>query len=292
MAETNVTTTGNINVTPREIDFVTQFGRNWDSLREILGVMRPIKKEAGTQLVSYETTVTLSSDEVGEGEVIPYSKVETKEVKHEDLKLGKYSKGVTAEAIAKYGAKVAIEMSDEEFKNELQAKVMTDFYEFLQTGTLTDTQKTLQKAIAMAKGKVVDKFKKLHKDVSNVVVFINTLDLYEYLGDTSVTLQTLNGIEYIKNFLGAQTIIVTSDIPQGKVFATPVNNLVLYYIDPSKDFQEAGLTYAVQGETNLIGFHVQGNYNTAVGEAFAMMGMKLWAEYLDGISNVTISAGE
>lgn len=292
MAETNVTTTGNINVTPREIDFVTQFGRNWDSLREILGVMRPIKKEAGTQLVSYETTVTLSSDEVGEGEVIPYSKVETKEVKHEDLKLGKYSKGVTAEAIAKYGAKVAIEMSDEEFKNELQAKVMTDFYEFLQTGTLTDTQKTLQKAIAMAKGKVVDKFKKLHKDVSNVVVFINTLDLYEYLGDTPVTLQTLNGIEYIKNFLGAQTIIVTSDIPQGKVFATPVNNLVLYYIDPSKDFQEAGLTYAVQGETNLIGFHVQGNYNTAVGEAFAMMGMKLWAEYLDGISNVTISAGE
>lgn len=292
MAETNVTTTGNINVTPREIDFVTQFGRNWDSLREILGVMRPIKKEAGTQLVSYETTVTLSSDEVGEGEVIPYSKVETKEVKHEDLKLGKYSKGVTAEAIAKYGAKVAIEMSDEEFKNELQAKVMTDFYEFLQTGTLTNTQKTLQKAIAMAKGKVVDKFKKLHKDVSNVVVFINTLDLYEYLGDTPVTLQTLNGIEYIKNFLGAQTIIVTSDIPQGKVFATPVNNLVLYYIDPSKDFQEAGLTYAVQGETNLIGFHVQGNYNTAVGEAFAMMGMKLWAEYLDGISNVTISAGE
>lgn len=292
MAETNVTTTGNINVTPREIDFVTQFGRNWDSLREILGVMRPIKKEAGTQLVSYETTVTLSSDEVGEGEVIPYSKAETKEVKHEDLKLGKYSKGVTAEAIAKYGAKVAIEMSDEEFKNELQAKVMTDFYEFLQTGTLTDTQKTLQKAIAMAKGKVVDKFKKLHKDVSNVVVFINTLDLYEYLGDTPVTLQTLNGIEYIKNFLGAQTIIVTSDIPQGKVFATPVNNLVLYYIDPSKDFQEAGLTYAVQGETNLIGFHVQGNYNTAVGEAFAMMGMKLWAEYLDGISNVTISAGE
>ena len=32
--------------------------------------------------------------------------------------------------------------------------------------------------------------------------------------------------------------------------------------------------------------------NTAVGETYAIMGMKLWAEYLDGIAKITVSAGE
>ena len=48
-------------------------------------------------------------------------------------------------------------------------------------------------------------------------------------------------------------------------------------------FARLGLDYTVAGETNLIGFHANGNYNTAVGEMFALMGMTLWAEYLDGI---------
>ena len=40
-------------VTAREVDFVTRFADNWDALRNILGIMRPIKKAPGTQLVSY-----------------------------------------------------------------------------------------------------------------------------------------------------------------------------------------------------------------------------------------------
>ena len=43
------------------------------------------------------------------------------------------------------------------------------------------------------------------------------------------------------------------------------------------------------GETNLIGFHTQGNYNTAVSEAFAIMGLTLFAEYIDAIAVVTIT---
>lgn len=68
--------------------------------------------------------------------------------------------------------------------------------------------------------------------------------------------------------------------------------IYLYYIDPSdSEFARLGLNYTVQGETNLIGFHAQGNYTTAVGETFALMGMKLWAEYLDGISVVSFGEG-
>ena len=45
----------------------------------------------------------------------------------------------------------------------------------------------------------------------------------------------------------------------------------------------------MSGETPLIGFHAQGNYGTAVGESFAVMGMALWAEYLDGIAVITVN---
>ena len=36
------------NVTAREVDFVTRFDDNWDALRNILGIMRPIRKAPGS----------------------------------------------------------------------------------------------------------------------------------------------------------------------------------------------------------------------------------------------------
>ena len=84
-------------------------------------------------------------------------------------------------------------------------------------------------------------------------------------------------------------MFLSSKIPAGEVIATPVENIDLYYIDPSdSDFAKLGLEYRVDGETNLIGFHANGNYSTAVGESFALMGMTLWAEYLDGIAVVEV----
>ena len=76
------------------------------------------------------------------------------------------------------------------------------------------------------------------------------------------------------------------------MIALPVENIDLYYIDPSdSEFEQLGLSYTVEGETNLIGFHAQGNYSTAVGESYALMGMSLWAEYLDGVAVITIGEG-
>ena len=121
--------------------------------------------------------------------------------------------------------------------------------------------------------------------------FANILDAYDYLGTAEITVQTQFGLNYIENFLGYSTLFLlpASFIARGKVIATPVENIDLYYIDPSdSEFARLGLNYTTQGETNLIGFHAQGNYSTAVGESYAIMGMKLWAEYLDGIAVVTL----
>ena len=72
-----------------------------------------------------------------------------------------------------------------------------------------------------------------------------------------------------------------------------MENIDLYYIDPGdSDFKKLGLDYTTSGETNLIGFHAGGNYTNATGEKYAIMGMKLWAEYLDGVCVVTVGTTE
>lgn len=282
------------NIAAREIDFVSRFTQNWDALRTILGIMRPIRKAPGTTLVTYTASVTLESGDVPAGAVIPYSKATVTKAGMADLTIQKYAKAVPIEDVEKYGAPIAVQKSDEAFLNELQNNVLTDFYAFLNTGSLTQTVDTWQMALAMAKGSVVDKFNKMRKTVTDVVGFANVLDFYEYLGSAQITVQTENGITYVKNFMGYSTLILLSapDVARGKVIALPVENIDLYYVDPAdSDFAQLGLVYTVQGETNLIGFHANGNYSTAVGEAFALMGMTLWAEYLDGIAVVSVSAG-
>ena len=289
--KTNLITTNDIQVTAREIDFVTRFERNWEHLREILGIMRPIKKQPGAVLKSKYAEGTLQSGKVGEGEEIPYSKFTVKEKTYAEMTIEKYAKAVSIEAIKDHGYENAVQMTDDEFLFQLQTNVTSRFYDYLKTGTLTSTETTFQMALAMAKGRVENRFKQMHRNVTGVVGFVNILDVYEYLGAAEITIQNQFGFQYMKDFMGFNTIFLLSDseIPRGQVIATPVENIVLYYVDPNEsDFARAGLVYTVSGETNLIGFHTQGNYHTAVSEAFAVMGLTLFAEYIDAIAVITI----
>jgi hypothetical protein len=292
-AKENLTKTLDIQSTARVIDFVTRFARNWEHLREILGIMRPIRKEPGSVLKSKTASVTLQSGTVGEGEEIPYSKATVVETPYEEMTVEKYAKAVSIESIKTYGYDVAVGMTDDAFLYELQDNVTRRFYSYLNTGTLTSSETTWQRALAMAKGRVINKFKQIHRTVTNVVGFVNVLDLYDYLGDANITIQTAFGFQYVQNFMGFSTVFLLSDeeIQRGRVIATPVENIVLYYVDPStSDFARAGLVYTTDGETNLIGFHVEGNYHTAVSESFAIMGMTLFAEYKDAIAVIDVDS--
>lgn len=292
MAKENLIMTADIQVTAREVDFVSRFENTWEHLREILGIMRPVKKQPGAVLKSKYVEGTLQSGNVAEGAEIPYSKFVVKEKPYAEMTIEKYAKAVSIEAIKDHGYENAVQMTDDQFLFELQENVTDKFYAYLNTGSLKSTESTFQMALAMAKGKVVNKFKQMHKNATGVVGFVNVLDVYEYLGAADITVQNQFGFQYLKDFMGYNTIFLLSEneIPRGKVIATPVENIVMYYVDPAdSDFVKAGLVYTTgAAETNLIGFHTQGNYNTAVSEAFAIMGLTLFAEYLDGIAVITV----
>lgn len=289
-----LTTTDNLSeIKAREVDFVERFTDTWEGLQDVFNIMRPIKKESGTTLVSYEASVELEDGNVGEGEEIPYSSATITPVYYDDLTIEKYAKAVSIEAVSQYGPEIAIQKTDDEFLRELQGQVMDTFYEFLQTGTLTAEKSSFSRCVSYSIGLVRDKFKKLRKDSTNIITFVNTLDAYTYLGSQNLTVQSEFGLTYLQNFLGATTLVLSSEIPEGTVISTPSENIVLYYVDPADaGFKQLGLDYTVQGETNLIGFHANGNYSTAVGESFALLGMTLWAEYLDGIAIVTINSSD
>lgn len=283
-------TTNMSNVEAREVDFVTRFAQSWQALQEILGITRPIQKTPGTKLVSYvANSVNGLEDSPAEGVDITPTTFEVEPVAYGDVEVEKYSKAVTIEAVAKYGAAVAVEKTDDAFLNELIGSVLDRFYTFVQTGTLTGAESDFQMAVAMANGKVIDKFKKMRKGISGVATIVNTLDAYRYLGAATLSIQNAFGIQYVQDFLGAKVMILSSEIPSGKVIATAVENIDLYYIDPGdSDFAKLGLQYTTDGETNLIGFHAEGNYKNATGESYALLGMNLWAEYLDGVAVIDV----
>lgn len=289
---TNTTTTAQFTINPREIDFVSRFSATWEALQEILGIMRPVRKELGTKLVASKAEVTLQSGVVAEGDEVPLSQATVTPVVYEDIELEKYRKRVTAEAVAKYGAVNAVQKTDDAFLNELTGVVLDRFYDFAQTGTLKGNYDTFQMAVAMATTLVKNKFKTLRLNYSNIVVFVNTLDVGKYLGASEISMQTRNGIEYFKDFLGASTVIVSSEIPEGTVIAIPADNIVLYYIDPADGgFEALGLNYTTNNApTSLIGVHAEGVYGRVSGDMHAVMGMKLFAEYIDGIAVVTFGA--
>lgn len=280
-------------VTAREIDFVTMFGRDIQALLDIMGVSRPIKKTPGTRLVSYTANVTLQSGEIDPGKVVPYSSATITKVTEDDLTLEKFAKAVPIEDVDKYGANIAVEKSDEAFRNELVNTILTRYYTFLRSGALTATETTFQMALALAKARVLNKFAGMRKKATNIVGFANVIDAYGYLGAAGITTQTAFGLSYVKDFMGYSTLFLCGDddIPRNTVIALPVENIDLYYADAgAEDYRKLGLVFRVDGDTPLVGFAAGGNYNTFVGETHALMGIKLWAEYIDAIAVVTIEA--
>ena len=292
-APENMTGDAQIQVRAREIDFVTTFGKNMQALMDVMGITRMIKKENGSVLKTKKVIGNLKSGKVAEGDEIPLSQYEVSETVYDTISIDKYRKAVSLEAIANKGYEVAVQDTDDEFKADLQNVVLDKFYTMLKSGSLVGHETTWQMAVAMSIGKVMDKFKKMKRTATGVAVWVNTLDVYKYLGAADITLQTAFGMEYIKNFMGADIVFVSSEIPENAVIATPLNNIVAYYVDPAdSDFTRAGLSYTTDPTTGFIGFHAQGTYERAISDLFAIMGVRLFCEYLDAIAYIAVGSSD
>lgn len=269
----------------RVADFNLQFTGNLRKLTEALGVTRKIAVQEGATLKMLKVTGTLESGNVAEGELIPLSHYETEEVAVGEVKLNKWRKGTTAEAILKGGYDQAVGATTDKMVKDIQKTIRGDLFTFMATGTGTATGTTLQAALANGWGKLAVLFE---DDAVETVYFLNPMDVSDYLGTAQVEMQTLFGMNYIKNFLGLGDVFLNSNVPEGKYYATAKENIVLYYVNVGAgDIKSAfGLT---TDETGYIGINEYPDKDTARVIDLVMSGVTFFPERIDGIVVGTIA---
>ena len=269
----------------RDVDFTERFSNGIDTLMAMLGVTRKQEKRAGEVLKVYKATGTLESGVVAEGEVIPLSKYQTTYEAIGEAVLNKWRKVTTAEAISSKGYGQAVNDTNDKMLKDIQKGVRTSFVNFLATGTGTAAGTGLQATLAQAWGQL----QVLFEDTSvQSVYFMNPLDVADYLGGAQISTQTAFGMSYIENFLGLGTVILASDVPKGKLYATAAENIVLYYI-PVTSADMAQAFDLTSDATGLIGIHTGPTYDNLSAETVAASGVGLFAEKLDGIVVGTIN---
>nr|MDK7248808.1 hypothetical protein [Corynebacterium amycolatum] len=102
------------------IDFVNRFSKSIYDLLQILGVSRQEKLTRDLTFRTYKWEVDLDKTTVGEGETIPLSKVNRKQLKDHTVEWFKKRRSVSAEAIARHGRDVAVTQADKQLMNKLQ----------------------------------------------------------------------------------------------------------------------------------------------------------------------------
>lgn len=274
----------------REVDFVEQFGGNiLPKLTELLGVTRKIPMMEGTTMYVYKTTGTLQSGSVPEGEIIPLSQYERTKTAVGEITLKKWRKAASAEAIKKSGLDEAVTATDAKLLKDVQKGIRTDLFTFLATidGSTAGTPAsgaTLQAALADAWGQLQVLFE---DDTAEAVYFVNPLDIADYLKTAQITVQTAFGMNYVEDFLGLGTVIMSSQVTQGTFYATAKENIILYYLTMNGDIARAFELTA--DETGYIGIKSgYQNEQRAQIESLIMSGIQFLVEYEDGVVVGTI----
>ena len=288
-AETNLIKKAQMNKV-REVDFTLRFsGSILRKLMEALGVTRKIPMQDGTTMYYYTTTGTIQPGTVPEGEIIPLSQYQRNKVPIGEITLKKWRKAASAEAILKSGYDEAVRETDAKLLTDVQTGIRTDFFTYLQgiSGSTPVTDTTLQMVLAKSWGNLQVLFE---NDAVSTVHFIHPLTIADYLGAASVSMQTAFGFNYIEDFLGLGTVILSSQIPVGKVYSTAKENLILYYVPVSSEVMSAFDLTA--DDTGFIG--IKSGYQTeerAQIESLVMSGIQFMVENAAGVVVGTVSSG-
>lgn len=270
----------------QSIDFTEQFNDGLQTLLRVLGVTRMTPMTQGSQIKIYKSEVTKANGNVGEGETIPLSKV-TRRLDHAlTLEFNKYRKVTTAEAIQSSGFRAAVTDTDSKLLKEIHGDVKKEIFDFVGTGNTKANGADFQKALGAGLGQLAVKWE--DNDVQSVA-FVNPIDFYNYVGAADITMQTAFGLQYIQNFMGVNTVILSGNVKQGTIDLTASQNINYAYAAINGALSSAfDLT---TDETGLIGVaHNPVNESLSYQTVIFRAG-QLFAERLDGVVVSSIQPG-
>lgn len=267
-----------------DVEFTRAFEEDTRRLAQLLGVYEPVRRAPNTALKYYETSGTLESGAVGEGEDIPLSKY-TRSGEHiASLEWHKWAKETTLEAITLDGWEEAMDETDRQMIKDIHKSFRSDLVAFLKTGTgkASDGKAVhganLQATLANIWGETVVKFENTD---ATPICFMNPLDIAGYLGTATITNtgSMAFGMTYLENFLGMYPTMALSDVERGTVLCTPRENLHIYYADAA-----GAQGFAFQrGQYGYLGVHHEVTYKNMTAQTYAVSALKPFCDYLDRI---------
>lgn len=268
-----------------DIDFVNVFGNQIESLQEMLGIQRAQKLNIGDTIKTYKSSVTLADGNVAPGDVIPLSTTKMELDQEYTLEYKKYRKLVPAEEIQKRGFTEAVIKSDNLMLREMQENVRDDFFTQLKSTKKSVTATSVKDAFAQAWGNVNTAFA---GEGTGTIVFVNPLDVADYLANGNIIVQQAFGLQYLTSFMGTTTTIVTSLVPKEAIYATAPENLNLAYADVAGgEIAKAGFGFATD-KTGIIGVAREAGLDRISVSTYAMYALMLFAERTDGVFKIAI----
>lgn len=273
----------------KSIDYAYRFGENFSKFIEALGITRQIPVQEGFTLTMYTAPeVDLADGDVGEGELIPLSKVTPQPAKTKEITLKKYRKVTTAESIQRYGRDEAINMTDDALVKEVQKGIRDYLFDTIKThGTEQANLNagTLQGALASAWGALEVLFE---DDVITTVAFVNPLDVANEIANKEITLENQFGLRYYVDVTGT-VVMLNNTIPQGEVYATAADNLQVAYIEAGSDaFKEFNM---FTDEFGYIAIAHGQQLETLSVQTVLASGVLIFPERLDGMVKIEIAGG-
>ncbi len=287
--ETNLQTQAVLgNFIEKSVDYSNRFADELTGFAEALGVTRPFAVQEGFKIQLYtKPEVDLADGDVAEGDIIPLSKVTPQPHSEKEIKLKKYRKATSAEAIQRYGIDQAINLTDDALVGEIQKGIRDDLFAMVQAGQETENLSDgLQGALASAWGAVQVAFE---DDVTGTVVFAHPLDVAETIANKELTLETRFGLNYYTDATGT-TVFTSTQVERGSIYATAPENLQIAYIPANGEYGRAfGL---VSDSTGYLGMKHFVHDESATQQTLVMSGVLMFPERVDGVIKVPLTAGE
>lgn len=259
------------------IDLAYALKESVRKLREALGVTSMRRMEKGSTIKIYKTTKVNTPAQVGEGEVVPLTKFQRTLAQTINVVLKKYRKSTSGESIQADGFNAAVNDTDAKQLAEIGKEIKDAFFTLINGGTGTATAgATLQAACANLWAAIQNGFEDIEVE-GQTVFFVNPLDAAGYLGSAAITMQEAFGLQYVKNFLGMGTLILSNKIAQGAPVATVSDNLKGAYIAADGELSVFGYSF---DDTGLIGVNHSVASDRVSIDTNAISGVKFYAEDL------------
>jgi hypothetical protein len=222
-------------------------------------VQSPAKASLKDYYVAYVSAGSSAGRTYVEGDEVSLSEFKLDKVLIGETNFFPYRWRVTAQALQRGGFRNAFGRFVDQGYKQLRADTVSDIFNWINLFTdatvaspASGSTWNLQQLVAHTEETLLNTLETHRENDTDTIHFMNRSDVYDYLANGDITMQTLFGMTYLERFLGVDKVFLSNRITPGTMVATPVSNLKSYCVD-FDEIAQAGIEYQTDG-SNLIGF--------------------------------------